>query len=288
MSAFRFLLFTLLLLAPLDLIAQTSVRINEFMASNVNTISDPDFGETGDWIELYNPTSQNIDLSGYRLTDDLTNASKWTIPSGVTIPANSHLIFWADDANTGRHTNFKLSSGGEAVGLFAPDGTPVDAVIYETQATDVSFGRLPDGQDVWRFLNNPTPGAANQGPGFVGIAVAPVFSQPGGFYDGPQTVELSSSSGAIHYTLDGAVPTSASAIYNGPISISQTTVVRAAVLQENYVPGPVITHTYFIGESSTLPVVSVSTDPENLWSDEKGMYIVGTNWRRRVLRRWAS
>lgn len=279
MLAFRLLLFALLCILPLDLIAQSTVQINEFMASNVNTINDPDFGETGDWIELYNPTATPIDLTGYGLTDDLTDASKWVIPAGTSIPANGYLLIWADDANSGLHTNFKLSSSGEAVGLFAPDGTPVDAVIYETQQTDVSFGRLSDGQDVWRYLNNPTPGSANQGPGFIGIAVPPEFSQSGGFYDGAQTIVLSSSAtqGTIHYTLDGATPTEASAIYSGPISITQTTVVRAVVLQQNYVPGPVITHTFFIREASALPVVSISTDPDHLWSDEKGMYVIGTN-----------
>ena len=42
-------------------------------------------------------------------------------------------------------------------------------------------------------------------------------------------------------------------------------------------PSSIITHTYFINENITLPVISISTDPENLWNDEIGIYCIGTN-----------
>ncbi len=139
--------------------------INEFMASNDTTILDPDFNDDGDWIEIYNSGDEDVDISGYYLTDDLGEPTKWQVPNGVTVPAHGFLLIWADDNDTlitAPHTNFKLSGGGEQVGLFAPDTTVVDTITYGEQQTDVSYGRYPDGSDNWEFMTHPTPGQPNQ------------------------------------------------------------------------------------------------------------------------------
>jgi hypothetical protein len=141
------------------------IYINEFMASNDTTIADPDFGDYSDWIELYNDGDLDIDISGYYLTDDLTDTTKWQVPEGVIVPAHGFLLIWADDEDTlgqAPHTNFKLSSGGEQIGLFDPEGTIVDSITFGEQQTDVSYGRYPDGSDNWTFMT-PTPGEPNQG-----------------------------------------------------------------------------------------------------------------------------
>ena len=57
--------------------------------------------------------------------------------------------------------NFKLSGGGEEIGLFLADGTEVDSVIFGAQSTDISQGRMPDGGESWIFFSTPTPGATN-------------------------------------------------------------------------------------------------------------------------------
>jgi hypothetical protein len=100
------------------------------------------------------------------LTDDLAAPKKFPIPGGVTIPAGGHLLFWADDEplQGPRHAGFKLSAGGEQVGLFDTDArgnVTVDARSFGVQATDVSEGRCPDGGALWLPLATATPGAAN-------------------------------------------------------------------------------------------------------------------------------
>ncbi|TWU56425.1 hypothetical protein Poly51_23350 [Rubripirellula tenax] len=119
--------------------------ISEFLASNSGGLEDID-GDTSDWIEIHNPTSATVDLSGWRLTDDPLDLSEWTFPS-VTIPANDFLVVFASDkdrAVSGQqlHTNFKLGSGGDYLALVQPDGTIVSefAPQYPTQTTNVSFG----------------------------------------------------------------------------------------------------------------------------------------------------
>jgi hypothetical protein len=77
----------------------------------------------------------------------------------------------------------------------------------------------------------------------------------------------------IRYTLDGATPTNASPVYTSPIHIDATTVVRASTLFTGYLPSTVINHTYLIGNDTALPIVSMMTDPENLWDPERGIYV---------------
>jgi spore coat protein CotH len=139
--------------------------INEFMADNDATIEDPqEPGAFEDWLEIYNPAFQPIDMSGLYLTDNLSNPTKWKVPAGVVIPARGFLIFWADDDGTQgvQHTNFKLSVAGEAIGLYHTDGvTPIDTLTFAAQTTNVSYGRVTDGSAAWQLMATATPGASN-------------------------------------------------------------------------------------------------------------------------------
>jgi len=150
--------------APID------VRINEWMADNATTLADP--ADTGldyeDWFELYNPATNAVDLTGFFLSDTMTNTTHWAIPSGTTIPARGYLLVWADGepgqngpASADVHASFSLARTGEAIALFAPDGTVIDAVTFGPQTTDVSQGRFVDGAASIYSMTNPTPRAAN-------------------------------------------------------------------------------------------------------------------------------
>ncbi len=144
------------------------VRINEWMADNLDTLADPADGHFEDWFELYNPGAAAVDLSGYFLSDTLTNTTQSAIPAGTTIPANGYLLVWADNTpsqnqptNQDIHVNFSLAKGGEAIALFAPDGKVIDAITFGAQTNDISQGRFPDGNSALYFMTLPTPRAAN-------------------------------------------------------------------------------------------------------------------------------
>jgi hypothetical protein len=121
------------------------VVINEFMAQN-DSIPDP-AGEFADWIELYNPTSKDIDLAGLYLSDDASTPQKWQFPASTSITANGYLIIWADEdsAQAGIHTNFKLSAGGESLRLSNPDLSLLDSVSFGPQISNRSMARIPNG-----------------------------------------------------------------------------------------------------------------------------------------------
>lgn len=150
--------------------APLPVFINEWMADNTHTLADPADGGFEDWFELYNAGSETVDLGGYYLTDNLGNKTQFEIPNNgqYLIPPGGYLLVWADnEANqnsanrTDLHVNFALSKGGEAIGLFAADGTQIDAVTFGSQTSDVSEGRFPDGAANIYSMPTPTPRAGN-------------------------------------------------------------------------------------------------------------------------------
>ncbi len=140
--------------------------INELMAANQTTISDPQ-GRYDDWIELLNVSDQEVDLSGMYLTDQKENPRKWAFPKGTTLAPGAYLVVWADEeghANPGLHANFKLGKDGETVMLIdsnARGNAMLDSVTFGKQKDDVAFGRMPDGKGAFRTLQ-ATPGGTNK------------------------------------------------------------------------------------------------------------------------------
>ncbi len=92
----------------------------------------------------------------------------------VIINPGQYIVFWADDQTEQgpTHTSFKLGKSGEDIGLFDVDGTTlIDGISFGEQTTDVSYGRSPDGNDMWTF--------------FYGADISPNAPNPGGT-GGPQ------------------------------------------------------------------------------------------------------
>ncbi|HXJ61845.1 MAG TPA: lamin tail domain-containing protein [Verrucomicrobiae bacterium] len=149
------------------------VFINEWMAANTSGsgLADPADGKFDDWFELYNPGSTPADLAGCFLTDNLAQRFQFAVPAGYAVAARGFLLVWADgETNQNRaewpdlHTNFKLNKAGDAIGLFAPDGTLIDSVTFGPQFSNWSQGRVPDGAPALHFLVTPSPRATNSLP----------------------------------------------------------------------------------------------------------------------------
>jgi len=140
--------------------------INELLASNASFGTD-EGGGTPDWIELYNNTGSTIDLTGYYLSDDATDLTKWEIPV-MSISAGGYQIFWADNdtLQSSIHTNFKLSASGETLLLVDPSLNVVDQITFGAQTTDESYARYPNGTGAFTSMS-PTFDAENSG--FVSV-----------------------------------------------------------------------------------------------------------------------
>jgi len=247
----------------------TPLVINEFMASNNSCIQDL-CNDYDDWIEIYNASGDAIDIGGMYFTDDLSKPTRWQVPdnnpSATTIPSHGYLLIWADnEPNEGTlHANFKLSAGGEQIGLFETDGsTLIDSISFGTQTTDISYGRYPDANDNWIFMGVPTPEEENNS-GYLGEVADTKFSHDRGFYEAPfsVTITCTTDGATIRYTLDGSEPSiSNGSTYSTPISISGTACLRAAAFKTEWKETNIDTHSYIF----LADVIIQSSSPGGGW-----------------------
>lgn len=273
--------------------------INEVMASNSTTIADED-GDFEDWIELFHSGAEPLNLNGIGLSDDYDRPFRWVFPDTVLHPGEFMLI-WASGKNREQpgeelHASFSISAGGEEVLLTAQNGGLIDELAPIAIPTDISFGRRPDAAGEWFFFSEPTPGEPNLTQGYQNLLQEPEFSHEAGFYtDGFDLVlDHPDPDVIIYYTLDGSRPTDSSMVYTGRIEIEdrtgqtsttptmpdnrdirKATVIRAAAKKQGYLSSSVKTKTYFVfpeHQPYTLPVISLSTAPENLFDEETGIY----------------
>ncbi len=143
--------------------------INELMASNSTIVSDPD-GEFDDWIELYNNGSTTLDLSGYYLSDNVSNLDKWEFPSGTSLDGGDYLTIWVDKdtLQAGLHTNFKLSGSGEIILLLNENEEIIDEVLFNAHITDESYSRMPNGTGAFDWQGSSF--GMNNESGYVSVA----------------------------------------------------------------------------------------------------------------------
>ena len=265
---------------------ETGVYITEVMASNdsVETTSGADFV---DWVELYNSSTETVDLSGYGLSDNIGRARKWQFPEGTVIAPGEYRIIWCDGdmaANTAAapHTSYKLAkSGSEILVLADPTGRILDKVVLPAIPTNVSYGRAT-GREGFFYYDVATPGAQNGLTGFLGYAEAPQLSVTPGVHNQGTKVTFTIPEGtSVFYTTDGSVPTpysTTSIAYTGQVlELNFTTVLRARAfpVNEQYRESTVTTGTYLINARHEMPVVSVVVDPYELWNEENGMLANG-------------
>ncbi len=137
-----------------------------------------------DFIELYNRSSQPLDLSGCSLSDD-PETNKFVFPASSIIPAAGFLSL--DENQLG----FSLKASGETFYLRNPDGSRIlDAIRYEDQQNGISFGRVPDGAETFDALETRTPGASNSVRRKSDIVINEIMYAPISLNDDDQYVEL--------------------------------------------------------------------------------------------------
>ena len=289
------------------------VVINEFMSSNETTLQDED-GDYPDWIELFNHSSQPIDLLNYGISDEEELPGKWIFPSIILRPGEYLVIFASGKDRydtTELHTNFKIKASGEILLLSGPEGNIIDSIPPVEVATDKTYGRFPDGETELMHLACPTPRSMNKS----GVTLS--FSHPAGFYTQPFKLFITSShDDLIYYTFDGSPPNNTSIVFTDSIPINdvndlpntiseipttpdsmgdhfrgwkppagkvpKANVVRAVVYRNNSPVSETNTCTYFVKPDVftfyKYPIVSITTDSINLFGFEEGIYVPGINF----------
>lgn len=291
--------------------------INEVMTDNLSVISN-EKGIYADWIEIYNPTSEPVDLENYYLSDSKSELTKWKFPD-MSLDANEYLLVFCDNDitadNTYVHTNFMLNSDNEKIYLSDYKGIIIDKITLEKQECNVSYGRLYGGSSEVGFLPYSTVGYANplsfsQYEEQFADWGEVTFSHEGGVYQDTIEVSLSHAdeNAVIFYTLDGSEPDISSHIYNGSIRIGKEstpnqytnkkcianredfdnleveygvnevykgTVVRARVLKDGRFSDEIQTNTYFISPNYSVPIVSLTFNPDVMFDENEGNYVLG-------------
>jgi hypothetical protein len=145
-----------------------NIVLNELLASP-GTLTNID-GTSTDWVEIYNPSTNLVDLADMSLSDDLATPRRWVIPAGNLLDRGSYLVVKFDSGSAPSTNNgpllnsgFGLNNNGDALYLFdalSRGGTLIDSVVFGLQASGFSIGRVPVGTGPWQ-LTQPTRGAAN-------------------------------------------------------------------------------------------------------------------------------
>ena len=175
------------------------------------------------------------------------------------------------------HTNFKISSNSETLTLSNAAGIIIDQLTVENLPPDTSYGVSVATNDLVIY-SETTPGYQNSNNYFLGaVSSSVIFSNNGGFLSEPLSLSLSgnSSGQVIRYTTDATIPTSMGLLYTTPIQINDNSTIRARIFQTNYLPSPTSSKPYLFDAVPQLDTVFLTTDPENLFNEETGIYVYG-------------
>ena len=240
--------------------------ISEIVTSNATTLTDED-GDRPDWIELHNPTRTAIDLTGYHLSDDPAQPTRWPLPP-ITLEPEDHLVVFASGkdrraASGELHTNFRIAQADEPVLLVGPQGATIaDQLEPGPIPRNASYGRHPQHPDRTCYYAFPTPGAANGTECFDRDLGAPSLSANTGFYEAPFQLEITGSDpdASIYYTLNGSYPDvetnpEHTHTYAGPIPIDGAHRQGTLALIDATVTDPALP--YFEGRAGPLDLDDV-------------------------------
>jgi hypothetical protein len=161
--------------------------INELQADNLTNITNS-AGQHVGWIELFNPTTNVVSLSGLYLANNYTNLAQWAFPNGAVVnPGQFKIIFADGEVNLSTtnelHAGFTLGSGSGSLALtrlYNGQLQVLDYVDYANVGVGHSYGSFPDGQsfDRQEFIV-ATPGASNT----VSLAASSIpYTAPGTTY----------------------------------------------------------------------------------------------------------
>lgn len=234
--------------------------INEIMSSN-NKFLAQNGNEYYDWIELYNNSNKVINLKDYSITTDENTKKLYVFEDKELKPGEYYIIMASGNVSYSnskyKHTNFKISPT-ESLYLYK-DSDIVDSVFISNIPSGYSYGR--NSKNGFYYLEKPTPGAKNSN-GIAEISYTPIINVAPGVYNDIENLSVEiKGSGTIYYTLDGSEPTKNSKVYNSPILLSKTTVIRAASFERNKKSSNIVTASYIINENHTMPVLSLSMPP---------------------------
>ena len=280
-----------------------SIVINEFASKNQTVLADFE-NDFPDWIELYNGTDEAVNLSDYSIKDE--SNGEWIFPTGTIIEGKGFLVIFASNKdgvfNGELHTNFAISSSGESLYLFDAANNLIDETVAVPLEADISYARIIDGQNNWYACAVTTPELSNSGN--LPLYNLQFSHQPGQYHEPFQLTVSNDGDLAVYYTTDGSLPSDKALLYTDSIYLDDlaespniNSLVPSAIIPyepigltnkintlrlAGFIDGqqvtPVYTQTYMIepdAERYQLPILSIVTEPKNIFDDTSGIYVLG-------------
>ena len=254
------------------------------------------------WVEIHNTGMDLLDISGMKIYVDGKECG--SVENGVSLAKDE---YYAIDINENPGNTDK-----NVVSLLNQSGKKIKSFLVPKLAPSQSYGLADSGANIWGYITSSKNSANSKNEveyvTYDGIS----FSAPGGFYDESFSLILQAKENVkIYYTTDGTTPTTDSTLYENGIKISNKsgTGYKYAALAlgykkgTNYFPNSVdtgmviraiavnsagetvaeATQSYFIGltrdtDYYNVPVLSITTDPSNLFDYESGIYVGGKSY----------
>ena len=268
----------------------SKLLINEIQVGNIDQYIDFSWNY-GAWAEFYNPTMENIQLDGLYVSDDINDPTKFQLPTGTgVVKAGDFKVIYFDhnsaDGTFGdtayKQVRFKLKNDGGTLYLFDTEGKLLAFADYPELITRCSWARKQDGGKEWGWTGEPTLAASNNDSDFADFRLeAPLVDTDSHLFTDPFTVQVNIPEGTtLRYTTNGTTPSSTNGLTSedGLFDISETKILRFGLFQQGMLPSPVITRSYIKrNKDYYLPVISITTNPDNLYDGKIGVYTDGTN-----------
>jgi hypothetical protein len=238
----------------------TGLIINEVMTMNT-TLMLHNGANAYAWIELKNNSHDAIDLSEYTLSESFNVLSAVSLPTMILQPNEFIVLMASGDAGLSnsdyQHINLKIK-GDKSLYLFHGDQLQ-DCLFAAQVPKDTSYGRDLDRGFVYMEVASPS---AENNAGLRAVSLSVKSSVESGVYTSA-TLNLDLlSSGHVYYTTNGETPTTSSKIYTSALQFTKTSVVKAINIEEGKLPSEVLSYTFILNENLTLPVVSLTIDPD--------------------------
>lgn len=226
-------------------------------------------GEYYDWVELKNNSSDTISLSDYYLSDKSTELKRYRLPE-IKLASGEYTVIYFDELCVdGSRAPFGLSADGDELYISDESAHVLDAAALRGIPYGGSYGRM-DGENGFFYFSNPSPQKVNAG-GMRSISSQPVLLSKDGVFNNVDSVRVELEGSNLYYTLDGSLPTESSLAYTGPFTVSETCVVRVVSLENGKLPSKPLNLSYIINENHSIPVMSITADPEIMFG-KAGIY----------------
>ena len=292
---------------------QFEVLINEISTNN-NLIDS--YGNYSDWIELYNSGNKEVNLTGYGLSNEFFIPFKWRFPKNCTIGPGQYLIVFASEQKSNNkelHTNFKLYKKGDTLFFSDLNFSLIEKVDIPLLEENETYGRV-ENQTFQKMI--PTPGAKNKillsppifsnhsgfynkdfflslftleesniyyttdGSDPLNSKSVKIYKEPILIYDRTEEPNIYSEYGEI---INSSISISIGSNYKPPSYLLDKAMIIRAISKNSYGISRVIDNIYFVTTGNlslykNYTIVSLITNPDNLYDPDKGIYVTGNRY----------